>query len=66
MTPRDAEGGDDLADAERARIDRRDRRRRPRMVVDNAGVKRLLGALARRRQQAREGREGPRSGSAGS
>jgi hypothetical protein len=50
-----------LSDAERARIERRDRRRSPRMAVDNAGVKRVLQALARRRHEKRTdaSRRGP-------
>jgi hypothetical protein len=40
-----------LSEAERARIERRDRRQKPRMVVDNAGIKRVLQALARRRHE---------------
>lgn len=50
-----------LSDAERARMDRRDRRRRPRMVMDNAGVKRVLQALARRRhrKETQSRRHGP-------
>jgi hypothetical protein len=49
-----------LDDRERARNRRRDRKQRPRMVVDNAGVKRVLQALAfRRRRDA----AGPREGS---
>jgi hypothetical protein len=46
-----------LDDRERARIAHRDRKRRPRMVVDNAGVKRVLSALAWRRR-----RESPSGG----
>lgn len=42
----------DLSDAERVRLERRDRRRRSRMVVDNAGVKRVVQALAKRRQRS--------------
>jgi hypothetical protein len=42
-----------LDDRERARIRRRDRKQRPRMVVDNAGVKRVLQALALRRHRPR-------------
>jgi hypothetical protein len=49
-----------LDDRERARNRRRDRQQRPRMVVDNAGVKRVLQALAFRR---RRDRPGPREGS---
>jgi hypothetical protein len=39
-----------LTDRERARVERRDKRRRPGMVVDNAGVKRVAQALAERRR----------------
>jgi len=46
---------DALDDRERARNRRRDRKLRPRMVVDNAGVKRVLQALASRRHQASSG-----------
>ena len=42
---------DPVDDRERARNRRRDRKRRPRMVVDNAGVKRVLQALAYRRHR---------------
>jgi hypothetical protein len=42
---------DALDDRERARNRRRDRKQRPRMVVDNAGVKRVLQALAFRRRR---------------
>lgn len=52
-------GDDDLSGAERARNRRRDRIREPRMVLDNQGVKRLLGALARRRREKRAPGEGP-------
>jgi hypothetical protein len=38
-----------LTPVERARIARRDRRRRTAMVVDNGGVKRVLQALSERR-----------------
>jgi hypothetical protein len=51
---------DGLDDRERARNRRRDRKQRPRMVVDNAGVKRVLQALAFRR---RRDSAGPREGS---
>jgi hypothetical protein len=39
-----------LSDRERARVERRDKRRRPGMVVDNASVKRVTLALAQRRR----------------
>ncbi|MGD1053270.1 MAG: hypothetical protein ABR950_05515 [Candidatus Dormibacteria bacterium] len=51
---------DGLDDRERARNRRRDRKQRPRMVVDNAGVKRVLQALAFRR---RRDSAGPSQGS---
>jgi hypothetical protein len=51
---------DALDDRERARNRRRDRKQRPRMVVDNAGVKRVLQALAFRRRRDSSGQaEGP-------
>jgi hypothetical protein len=50
---------DALDDRERARTRRRDRKRRSRMVVDNAGVKRVLQALAFRRRRPSSG---PRDG----
>jgi hypothetical protein len=53
-----------LGDAEAARVQRRDRRRRARMVVDNAGVKRVRQALAHRRPAATPadpGKAGPTS-----
>ena len=43
-----AEG--EVPNSERARIKHRDRKRETRMVVDNAGVRRLLPAVERRRQ----------------
>ena len=58
-----AEDPDSLSDRERDRIRRRDRKRRPRMIVDNAGVKRVLQALAGRRR--RERRTGPEQGAPG-
>lgn len=51
-----------LDDRERARNRRRDRRRRPRMVVDNAGVKRVLQALALRRRPVAPERAEPPEG----
>jgi hypothetical protein len=51
---------DGLDERERARNRRRDRKQRPRMVVDNAGVKRVLQALAFRR---RRDSSGPAAGS---
>lgn len=47
------EAGDtELPEPERARIRHRDRKREPRMVVDNAGVKRVLPAIAHKRRRA--------------
>jgi hypothetical protein len=37
-----------LSDRERARLKRRDRKRETRMVVDNAGVKRVQRAISER------------------
>jgi len=49
-----------LDDRERSRTQRRDRKRNPRMVVDNAGVKRLISALAwRRRERASPAEDHP-------
>lgn len=45
MTPEDS----DVEPTERARLQRRDRRREPAMVVDNASLKRVHQALAARR-----------------
>ncbi len=42
----------DLPDAERERIRQRDRKRAQRMVVDNAGIKRVLPAVAEKRRKA--------------
>ena len=41
----------DLPDAERERVRQRDRKRERRMVVDNAGIKRVLPALAEKRRR---------------
>jgi hypothetical protein len=41
-----------LPDAERERIRQRDRKREQRMVVDNAGIKRLLPAVAEKKRKA--------------
>jgi hypothetical protein len=41
-----------MPDAERERIRKRDRKRERRMVVDNAGVKRVLPAVAEKRRKA--------------
>jgi hypothetical protein len=42
----------DVPDAERERIRQRDRKRERRMVVDNAGIKRVLPAVAEKRRKA--------------
>ncbi len=44
----------DVPDAERERIRQRDRKRERRMVVDNAGIKRVLPAIAEKRRRAAE------------
>jgi hypothetical protein len=41
-----------LPDPERERIRQRDRKRERRMVVDNAGIKRVLPAVAEKRRKA--------------
>jgi hypothetical protein len=43
----------DLPPAERERLRHRDRKRQTRMVVDNAGVKRVLRAVAEKHVQQR-------------
>ena len=43
---------DELPDQERARVHRRDRKRAPRMVVDNQSLKRTQLALAQKRASA--------------
>jgi hypothetical protein len=43
---------DDVPDAERERVRQRDRKRERRMVVDNAGIKRVLPAIAEKRRKA--------------
>jgi hypothetical protein len=47
MAPREPDDND-LPDAERAHVRRRDRKRETRMVVDNASVRRLLGVIRKR------------------
>jgi hypothetical protein len=42
----------EVPDAERERIRQRDRKRERRMVVDNAGIKRVLPAVAEKRRKA--------------
>lgn len=50
MAKRDETQGDaDLTAAERERNRHRDRKRETRMVVDNAGVRRVVAAVTRRR-----------------
>jgi hypothetical protein len=44
----------ELPEKERARIRHRDRKRETRMVVDNAGVKRLVPAVAQRRRKRKD------------
>ena len=44
---------DDLPEKEKARIRHRDRKRETRMVVDNAGVRRLLPAIEEQRTRKR-------------
>jgi len=59
---RDGEPGDveELAPREAARTRHRDRKRTVRMVLDNAGVKRLLLArIARRAETKDTGKAGP-------
>ena len=48
-SPRNQE--EELPDKERARIRHRDRKRETRMVVDNAGVRRVIPAVEQRRRQ---------------
>jgi hypothetical protein len=45
----------EVPDAERERIRQRDRKRERRMVVDNAGIKRVLPAVAEKRRKAAQG-----------
>jgi hypothetical protein len=42
----------EVPDSERERIRQRDRKRERRMVVDNAGIKRVLPAVAEKRRKA--------------
>lgn len=56
------EGGSELTPKERARIRARERKRRPpKMVVDNAGVKRIQLALQAKREAAKQARQPDRS-----
>jgi len=52
--PGDEEAENELAPRERARQRHRDRKRQTRMVVDNAGVRRVLESLSRRRNAGRD------------
>jgi hypothetical protein len=45
-------GESDLPEAERERVRQRDRKRERRMVVDNAGIKRVLPAIAEKRRRS--------------
>lgn len=47
------DGEPEVSPAERARQRRRDRKRETRMVVDNAGIRRLLPVMRRRAQRDR-------------
>ena len=47
----------EVSPAERAHQRRRDRKRETRMVVDNAGIRRLLPAVRRRSQSERQPRD---------
>ena len=42
----------EIPEAERERIRQRDRKREQRMVVDNAGIKKMLPAVAEKRRKA--------------
>ncbi|HEX6539810.1 MAG TPA: hypothetical protein VF155_11590 [Candidatus Dormibacteraeota bacterium] len=54
----EAGGGEgELSPSERARQRRRDRKRQTRMVIDNAGLRRVLAAV-RMRDAKRKGRSG--------
>ena len=48
------DGDGEVSPAERAHQRRRDRKRETRMVVDNAGIRRLLPAVRRRSQPNRQ------------
>ena len=52
----------ELPPPERERLRQRDRKRTTRMVVDNAGVKRVQQAVAERQRREREAQRQPRSG----
>lgn len=51
------DGDGEVSPAERAHQRRRDRKRETRMVVDNAGIRRLLPVLHRRSQPDRQDRD---------
>lgn len=53
------EGEPEVSPAERAHQRRRDRKRETRMVVDNAGIRRLLPVMRRRAQRDRPSRDEP-------
>ena len=50
---REAQNGEEIPKKEIARQKRRDRKRETRMVVDNAGVKKVLPAIGERRRRAK-------------
>jgi hypothetical protein len=54
----------ELPDSEKARLKRRDRKRETRMVVDNAGVRRVIPAI-RKRKSEQTSAGGPAAGGAG-
>jgi hypothetical protein len=51
----------EVSDVERERIRQRDRKRERRMVVDNAGIKRVLPAVAEKRRKAAPRPQDPES-----
>jgi hypothetical protein len=53
----DDEGDAEVSRQERAHQRRRDRKRETRMVVDNAGIRRLLPAVRRKSETARRRRD---------
>ncbi len=53
MAAREGGSEQELPEKERARIRHRDRKRETRMVVDNAGVKRIVPAVAQRRRKSK-------------
>ena len=58
------DGEPEVSPAERARQRRRDRKRETRMVVDNAGIRRLLPVMRRRAQAERPARDEREPGTA--